>query len=69
MNQTCSSCISYELYQMIMCKQPYAYHGEIPCLECSRYIILDDKYVRREDANSGFNQLSGKNIEFTQMTC
>ena len=50
----CLTCFHRGFREMI--KQPYGYAGEIPCLTCSRFCFVEDKYepiVEKKELNDG----------------
>ena len=44
---TCETCVNYGFYRMITDNKPYGYSGHIPCITCSRYSVLQDKFIPR----------------------
>ena len=42
----CKTCASYGLYKMVTSGNPYGYSGDIPCLHCCHFRVLNDQYTQ-----------------------
>jgi hypothetical protein len=60
----CDGCNHKGFREMI--KKPYAYSGEIPCLTCSRFNIIEDRHTGAGNSRLTGGGLSALNLSSMQ---